>query len=78
MNREIANCYYFTKFKIFGDLEDTRIEEYIDHWKWRSLIECDTQYTHILTKIFYANFLLIENLFLCTTYVCVMILNKYY
>lgn len=75
MNREMAHCYYFTKNKAFSNPEDTRIDYYIDHWKLRSLIECDTLYIDILTRVFYANFVLIENPISCTTYVCGKLIN---
>lgn len=75
MNREMKNCYYFGKNKAFSNPEDTQIDDYIDHQKQRSLIECETLYTDILTRVFYANFVLIENPFLCTTHVCGKLIN---
>lgn len=68
--RKLANCHYFTKTHDFTNPEDERIDQYIDHWQWRPLIECNTQYTEMLTRLFYANFELIEEPFICTTYIC--------
>lgn len=50
INREIAQCYYFAKTKPIKNPDGARMEEYLDHWNWRSMIECDTPYTDMFTR----------------------------
>lgn len=70
INREIAQCYYFVQSTPIKNPDGSRIEEYIDYWNWRSMVECDTPYTDKLTMLFYTNLRISKNPFICTTYVC--------
>ena len=68
-HRELAQCYFFTKFQPIQEPESTKIDQYINHYNWKSIIECQDEYTVILTRAFYANLVVKKNPYRVTSYI---------
>ena len=62
-NKKISGTFYFREEetdKIEREEMD-QIQGYIDHWKWRPLIECTQPYLDLVTKVLYSNMELISD-----------------
>jgi len=68
-HRELAQCYFFTKLQPIQEPESAKIDQYINHYNWKSIIECQDEYTVILTRAFYANLVVKKNPFRVTSYI---------
>jgi len=68
-HRDLAQCYFFTKLQPIQEPESAKIEQYIDHYHWRSIIECQEEYTVILTRAFYANLIVTKKPYKLTSWI---------
>ena len=68
-HRELTQCYFFTKLQPIQEPESTKIDQYINHYNWKSIIECQDEYTVILTRAFYANLVVKKKPFRVTSYI---------
>ena len=69
--RELCACYYFDKSTVtFHTREDNKTIEYIQHWQWEPLLNCNEPYLALTTRTFYANFQCRNNPFSLTSWAC--------
>ena len=68
-SRKLCDPYFYKKLGSLPGWEKKRIEDYIDHWGMRGLVECNEPYHETIVKAFYANLLPLENEYGYETYI---------
>jgi hypothetical protein len=68
-DKKVANCYYYKQKGVIPQWEEAKIEQYLNHWRWRSLIEFNEPYNELLVKTFYAHLLVNQQTLELSSYV---------